>query len=155
MKKGFVILFLLISTLSAAQERKTTSYGLELGYGTRTNAHSGYLVRGFYAAEFGTVEMEIGGMFTAIADDGFGFDVKTRIPIESKKKKTALLGSFGLNALVWSNTVSIGVPIGVHYRIAASDAVILEPSVNVAPSFVLTPEDKNFVLFDVRLGIRF
>jgi len=150
-----ILLVLFLAAESSAQEKDNTSFGLELGYGTRTQNTSGYLVRGFYGVQFGTIEMEIGALMTSIADDAFGFDIKTRIPIESQRKKTSLVASFGLQALVWSNTVSIGVPIGVHYRIAASEDILLEPSINVAPSFVLTPEDKNFVLFDVRLGIRF
>jgi hypothetical protein len=150
-----LVLALIAVTQSFAQQRSTTSFGLELGYGTRTHNTSGYLVRGFYGAEFGTIEMEVGALMTSIADDGFGFDIKTRIPIESQRKKTSLLASFGFQTLVWSNTVSIGIPIGVHYRIAASESIVLEPSMNIAPSFVLTPDDKNFVLFDVRLGIRF
>lgn len=156
MKSLLVILLVLFFTAeSSAQEKNNTSFGLELGYGTRTENTSGYLARGFYAVEFGTIEMELGALMTSIADDAFGFDIKTRIPIESQRKKTSLLASFGFQTLVWSNTVSLGVPIGVHYRIAASEDIVLEPSINVAPSFVLTPEDKNFVLFDVRLGIRF
>jgi hypothetical protein len=156
MKSLFLIVIVLfLAAASSAQEKDNTSFGLELGYGTRTQNTSGYVVRGFYGVQFGTIEMEIGALMTSIADDAFGFDIKTRIPIESQRKKTSLLASFGLQALVWSNTVSLGVPIGVHYRIAASEDIVLEPSINVAPSFVLTPEDKNFVLFDVRLGIRF
>lgn len=150
-----ILLALFFAAESSAQEKNNTSFGLELGYGTRTENTSGYLARGFYAVEFGTIEMELGALMTSIADDAFGFDIKTRIPVESQRKKTSLLASFGFQTLVWSNTVSLGVPIGVHYRVAASDDIVLEPSVNVAPSFVLTPEDKNFVLFDVRLGIRF
>lgn len=157
MNSRFVILTLVFFavTQSFAQQRSTTSFGLELGYGTRTQNTSGYLARGFYSVEFGTIEMEFGALMTSIADDAFGFDIKTRIPIESQRKKTSLLASLGFQTLVWSNTVSLGVPIGVHYRIAVSEGIVLEPSINVAPSFVLTPEDKNFVLFDVRLGIRF
>lgn len=150
-----IVLVLFFATDSSAQQKNNTSYGLELGYGTRTQNTSGYLVRGFYGSEFGTIAMEVGALMTSIADNAFGFDIKTRIPIESGRKKTSLLASFGLQALVWSNTVSLGVPIGVHYRIAASESIMLEPSINFAPSFVLTPEDKNFVLIDVRLGIRF
>ena len=150
-----IALVLFLAADSSAQQKDNTSFGLELGYGTRSQNTSGYLVRGFYAVEFGTIEMELGALMTSIADDGFGFDIKTRIPIESQRKKTSLVASFGFQTFVWSNTVSLGVPIGVHYRIAASEDIVLEPSINVAPSFVLTPEDKNFVLFDVRLGIRF
>lgn len=150
-----IVLVLFLAAEVSAQQKDNTSFGLELGYGTRTQNTSGLLARGFYSVEFGTIEMELGVLMTTIADDAFGFDIKTRIPIESQRKKTSLLASFGFQTLVWSNTVSLGVPIGVHYRIAASESVVLEPSINVAPSFVLTPEDKNFVLFDVRLGIRF
>ena|SRR5688572_2928950 len=156
MKSLLLIVFVLfLAAEVSAQQKDNTSFGLELGYGTRTQNTSGLLARGFYSVEFGTIEMELGVLMTTIADDAFGFDIKTRIPIEAQRKKTSLLASFGFQTFVWSNTVSLGVPIGVHYRIAASESVVLEPSINVAPSFVLTPEDKNFVLFDVRLGIRF
>lgn len=150
-----IVLVLFLAVEVSAQQKDNTSFGLELGYGTRSQNTSGLLARGFYSVEFGTIEMELGVLMTTIADDAFGFDIKTRIPIESQRKRMSLITSFGIQTLVWSNTVSIGVPIGVHYRIAASESVVLEPSINVAPSFVLTPEDKNFVLFDVRLGIRF
>lgn len=148
-----IVLLLLVAGETFAQQGRT-QFGVEVGYGTRTHAASGILARGIYTVGFSAVDMEVGAMMTTIADDGFGFDIKTRIPIESKKKTTGVVASFGLNSIVWENTVSLGVPIGIHYRLITASNVVVEPSVNITPSYTLTSADKNFVLVDFRIGIR-
>ncbi len=135
-----------------AQQRSLSEFGIEAGpvYRPASADNVGILGRLFYTAKFSTLDIEGGVIVTTVADDAFGFDVLTRFPIAASHH---VVISMGLETLVWSNTVTIGVPLRIGVQLDKS-GYIIEPSVGTAPSFTLT-NDKNFMLFDLRIGIRF
>ncbi len=150
----FVLLLALIvgqevrcqTTNSLAPQPRQPTFGIEGGYGYRTDKLSGVIGRVFYAAPFGKFDLEGGGYLTAI-DDGFGFDVRTRIPFASSAFH--FLGGFGV--AVHPFYVSMLIPIGLTYSLIE----MVEVSAIATPNFPLTKLDKNSVIYDARIGLRF
>ena len=103
-------------------------------------------MRAFYAVPFGEVDIE-GGVRIRWIDDEFGFDLHVRIPFD--EDAFHLIGGFGV--AIHPATVALILPIGGTYMIAK----MIELSLLTTPNFNLTKQDKQTVIFEGRIGIRF
>jgi hypothetical protein len=129
--------------------------GIAVGYAYRSGGGEGITGRVFYEAPFGAVLMSCGVIGSMVADDFFGFDLAARKPIWYFDDSGNLLSvSVGFNACVWSNTVTLGVPLGMIFHFPVSFCA-LEPAIVVTPNFPLTKIDKNTVITAVQIGLRF
>lgn len=126
--------------------KRGTSFGIEVGYGYRTDKISGATLRALYAAPFGDIDIE-GGVRYRHIDEEFGFDLHVRIPFA--EDAFHIIGGFGL--AVHPYTVAAIIPLGGSY-IAAK---MIEFSLLATPNLYLTKLDKNTLIFEGRIGIRF
>ena len=143
-----------------AHERRGVG-GLEAGHGWRTDADhfQGYFIRGFYEAEIGRTFLNAGAFSYKNFDQGFGFDFRLRMPwiFYPSGSHTNFSPLAGISFTVWPvtrPTVSVGFPIGIEYEFLIEGFPNISVSANAAPQVNLSIE-KNTIVFDVRIGIRF
>jgi hypothetical protein len=135
--------------------------GFEAAHAWRTdNDHfRGFFFRAFYEAEIGRTFLNAGAFSYQKINDGFGFDFRLRMPwiFYPGGSHTNFSPLAGLSFTVWPvtrATVSVGFPVGLEYEFLIENYPNISVSVNAAPLINLSTE-KNTVIFDVRLGIRF
>jgi hypothetical protein len=131
--------------------------GLTGSYGFRSGGGEGVNGRIWYEAPFGSVLISAGVIGSKIADSFFGFDLSVRRPLWylSERRGDLVTASIGFNACVWSNTVTLGVPLGMIFHFPVTSFCALEPGIVLTPNFPLTKPDKNTVITAVQLGLRF
>jgi hypothetical protein len=133
--------------------------GIEVGHAWRSDGFYGLFFRLFYEAEIGRIFLNAGAFSYRKFDDGFGFDFRIRMPslFYPSGSHTNFSPLAGISFTVWpvtKPTVSIGFPVGIEYEFLIDDFPNLSVSANAAPLINLSTE-KNTVIFDLRLGIRF
>ena len=92
-------------------------------------------------------------------NDGFGFDFRLIMPyiFYPSGSHTNFSPLAGLSLTVWpvfKPTVSVGIPVGLEYEFLIDNFPNISVSANASPLINLSTE-KNTIIFDLRLGIRF
>ncbi len=135
--------------------------GLEVAHAWRTDVDHfrGFFIRGFYEAEIGRTFLNAGAFSYQKINDGFGFDFRLRMPwiFYPSGSHTNFSPLAGVSFTVWPvtrATVSVGFPVGIEYEFLIEDFPNISVAANAAPQLNLSSE-KNTVVFDLRIGIRF
>ena len=135
--------------------------GVEVAHAWRTDVDhfQGFFFRGFYEAEIGRTFLNAGVFSYQKIDDGFGFDFRLRMPwiFFPSGSRTNFSPLAGVSFTVWpvtKATVSVGFPVGLEYEFLIDNFPNISVAANAAPQINLSSE-KNTVVFDIRLGIRF
>lgn len=130
--------------------------GIEAGHAWKSGGFRDIFFRAFYEAEIDKVFLNAGVFSYRKSYSGFGFDFRLRMPslfYPSGSHKN-FSPSAGLSFTVWPSTVSVGIPFGIEYEFPVEHFPILSVSTSAAPQINLSSE-KNTIVFDLRLGIRF
>jgi hypothetical protein len=106
------------------------------------------LTRLSYSVPIGIMRFEAGGIGLFGRDGGFGFDVLLARPAGAFEP---LAGS---RFLVWEQSMSVGFPLGIRWKVV-EDVIELTLGITVAPTLHLTAEERNTVIFDTFIGVRF
>ena len=166
----FVVSFFIVSGLVEIAYSQTESTSKEtagfyrpdyatvsLGYGTRSNQMHGLTLNAAFRSPLSSDFDLEGRVFKRLFDDiGFGFGFVGFLP------ELVKIGSSGANIepmlgatfTVWSSTVAIGVPMGFEFHQPIISILDLSIGGTVEPQFNLN-SDKNTVIVDVRIGIRY
>jgi hypothetical protein len=133
--------------------------GIEAAYARRTDGFDGIFFRLSYEAQIGRTFLNAGAFSYQKINDGFGFDFRLRMPylFYPSGKHTNFSPLAGLSFTVWpvyKPTVSVGIPLGIEYEFLLEHLPNIIVSANAAPQIDLGAE-KNTIVFDLRLGIRF
>ncbi|MFI5264387.1 MAG: hypothetical protein ACHQM6_07725 [Candidatus Kapaibacterium sp.] len=140
-------------------DQRRSAGGIEAAYASRTDGFNGIFFRGFYEAQIGRTFLNAGAFSYRKINDGFGFDLRLRMPwiFYPSGSHTNFSPLAGVSFTVWpvlKPTVSVGFPVGIEYEFVIDQFPNLSVSANAAPLVNLGTE-KNTVIFDLRLGIRF
>jgi hypothetical protein len=146
--KLLLLFGLLLMTSKAAGQSPPDLFGVEVGATMDLHKLPSFLARISYSVPIGIMRFEAGGVALFGRDGGFGFDVLVARPV------SVIEPLAGVRFIVWERSMSAGFPLGIRY-IPVNDFLELTLGISVAPTLHLTAEEKNTVIFDTFIGVRF
>jgi hypothetical protein len=146
MKVLIVVLVCIVSEVNAQPSRDLVA--AELGATMDLHKRPLFFSRLSYSVPIGIMRFEGGGVILFGRDGGFGFDVFVVRPVDVFEPLA------GVRFIVWEQSMSAGFPLGIRY-IPIRGFLELTLGISVAPTLHLTAEEKNTVIFDTFIGVRF
>jgi len=144
-----VIIFIIaiVAHLANAQPPRDL-VGIEVGTNMDLHKRPSLFTRLSYSAPIGIMRIEGGAIALFGRDGGFGFDVFVVRPVGAFEPLA------GARFIVWEQSMSAGFPLGIRWRFLPGIPE-LTFGISVAPTLHLTAEERNTVIFDTYIGVRF
>ncbi len=130
---------------------------VSLGFATRSNNMNGLTLNAAFRSPLSSDFDLEGRIFERrFADTGFGFAFVGFLPdlVKIGDSGANIEPMLGASFTVWTYTVAIGIPMGLEFHQPIISILDLSIGGTVEPQFNLN-SDKNSVIVDVRIGIRY
>ncbi len=130
---------------------------VSLGYATRSNQQHGLTLNAAFRSPLSSDFDLEGRIFERrFVDTGFGFAFVGFLPdlVKTGSSGANIEPMLGASFTVWPTTVAVGIPMGLEFHQPIISILDLSIGGTVEPQFNLN-SDKNTVIVDVRIGIRY